>query len=306
MPISCIFSKIAPGTPPLKTAVVHPVDENTLRGAFEAAAANLITPILVGPEDRIKKAAAAAGIDITNFEIVPTEHSHAAAAKAVELVSLGQAEALMKGALHTAEFLGPIIAKENGLRTGARMSHVFIMEIPAYHKLLYITDAAVNNNPDLPIKKDIVQNAIDLFWKIEGREPKVALLAATETVEFKEVATLDAAALDKMSQRRQIQGGILDGPLAMDVAISRKDADVKGLVSPVAGDADIVVAPDLETGNAVFKLAMKIGNARLGGVVVGARVPIILTSRSAEADERLNSAAIALVASRSQTPRPKI
>lgn len=306
MSMSHIFNKIAPGTPPLITAVVHPIDENTLRGAFESAAANLIVPILVGPEDKIRKAAADANIDISAFEIVSTPHSHAAADMAVELVKQGRVEALMKGAIHTAEFLGPIIAKENGLRTGARMSHVFIMEDPGYHKPLYITDAAVNNNADLAAKKDIVQNAIDLFWKLEGHAPKVALLAATETVEFKEVATLDAAALAKMSDRRQIQGGIVDGPLAMDVAISKKAAAAKHLESPVAGDVDILMFPDLESGNIYFKSRVQMSHAPLGGVVVGARVPIILTSRAAEADERLNSAAIALAASRSQTHRPKM
>lgn len=300
-----IFNKISADTPPLKTAVVHPTDENTIRGAFEAAAAKLMTPILVGPEDKIKKAAADAGIDISDFEIVNTEHSHAAAEKAVELVREGKAEALMKGKLDTAEFLGPIVAKEGNLRTDRRMSHVFIMEDPGYHKPLYITDAAVNTDPDLMTKKDIIQNAVDLFWKLEGREPKVAILAATEHVEPRQQATLDAAALTVMSMRGQIQGAKVEGPFAMDNAISKKSAKLKGIFSDVAGDADILVFPDLEAGNIYFKSRVLMSNAPLGGVVVGARVPIILNSRSAEAEERKASAAIALAASRSTTARPK-
>lgn len=300
-----IYDKITPDTKPLKTAVVHPTDENTLRGAFEAAAAKLMTPILVGPEDKIKKAAADAKIDITGFEIVNTEHSHAAAEKAVELVNTGKAEAIMKGKLDTAEFLGPIVAKEGNLRTDKRMSHVFIMQDPGYHKPLYITDAAVNEAPDLMMKKDIIQNAVDLFWKIEGHEPKVAVLAASEHVEPRQQATLDAAALTVMSMRGQIQGAKVEGPFGMDNAISKKSANLKGIFSDVAGDADILVFPDLESGNIYFKSRVLMSNAPLGGVVVGARVPIILNSRSAEAEERKASAAIALVASRSQTQRPK-
>ncbi len=300
-----IYDKIAPDTQPIRTAVVHPTDENTLRGAFEAAAAKLITPILVGPEDKIKKAAKDANIDISHFEIVNTEHSHAAAEKAVELVKTGKAEALMKGKLDTAEFLGPIVSKEGGMRTDRRMSHVFIMQDPGYHKPLYITDAAVNEAPDLMTKKDIIQNAVDLFWKIEGREPKVAILAATEHVEPRQQATLDAAALTVMAMRGQIQGAKVEGPFAMDNAISKKSAALKGIFSDVAGDADILVFPDLESGNIYFKSRVLMSQAPLGGVVVGAKVPIILNSRSAEAEERKASAAIAFVAARSQTARPK-
>lgn len=300
-----IYDKIAPGTEPLKVAVVHPTDENSLRGAFEAAAAKLITPILVGPEDKIKKVAADAQIDITGMEIVNTEHSHAAAEKAVALVKEGKAEGLMKGKLDTAEFLGPIVAKEGNLRTDKRMSHVFIMQDPGYHKPLYITDAAVNEAPDLMAKKDIIQNAVDLFWRIEGREPKVAILAASEHVEPKQQATLDAAALTVMSMRGQIQGAKVEGPFGMDNAISKKSAKLKGIFSEVAGDPDILVFPDLESGNIYFKSRVLMSQAPLGGVVVGARVPIILNSRSAEPEERKASAAIALVAGRSTTPRPK-
>lgn len=300
-----IYDKITPETKPLKTAVVHPTDENSLRGAFEAAAAKLMTPILVGPEEKIKKAAKDANIDISGFEIVNTEHSHAAAEKAVELVNAGKAEALMKGKLDTAEFLAPIIAKEGNLRTDKRMSHVFVMEDPGYHKPLYITDAAVNVAPDLMAKKDIIQNAVDLFWKVEGREPKVAILAATEHVDPKQQATLDAAALTVMAMRGQIQGAKVEGPFAMDNAISKKSAGLKGIFSEVAGDADILVFPDLESGNIYFKSRVLMSDAPLGGVVLGAKVPIILNSRSAEAEERKASAAIALVNNRSTTARPK-
>jgi phosphate acetyltransferase len=301
-----IFDKIVPGTPPLKTAVVHPTDVNTIMGAFEAAAAGLITPILVGPEAKIRKAATDAGIDITAFEIVNTEHSHAAADMAVELVKLGKAEAIMKGKLDTEEFLKPIVAKEANLRTDRRMSHVFILQDPGYPKPLYITDAAFNVAPDLMTKKDIIQNAIDLFWKIEGHAPKVAILAATEKIEVNQQATLDAAALTLMAMRGQIQGGIVEGPFGFDNAISKASANLKGIFSEVAGDADILVVPNIEAGNILFKSRALMSGAALGGVVVGARVPIILNSRSAEAEERKTSAAIALAASRSDTPRPKV
>lgn len=299
-----IYDKITPTTAPLKVAVVHPVDENSLRGAFEAAAAKLIVPVLVGPEAKIRKAAADANIDISTFEIVPTEHSHAAAEKAVQLVKEGKAEALMKGKISTDEFLGPVVAKENGMRTDRRMSHVFIMQDPNYHKPLYITDAAMNIAPDLTAKKDIVQNAIDLFWSVEGREPKVAILAATEHVEEKQQATLDAAALTVMSMRGQLVGAKVEGPFAFDNAISKKSAKLKDIFSEVAGDADILVFPDMASGNIYFKSRAYLSNAPLGGIIVGARVPIILTSRSAEAEERKASAAIALVNARSKNPKP--
>ncbi|MDE1152414.1 MAG: bifunctional enoyl-CoA hydratase/phosphate acetyltransferase [Micavibrio sp.] len=299
-----IYDKITPEMEPLKVAVVHPVDENSLRGAFEAAAAKLIVPILVGPEQKIRKAAADANIDISGFEIVPTEHSHASAEAAVKLVKDGKAEALMKGKISTDEFLTPVVAKENGLRTDRRMSHVFIMQDPDYHKPLYITDAAMNIAPDLAAKKDIIQNAIDLFWTIEGREPKVAILAATEKVEEKQQATLDAAALTVMALRGQITGAKVEGPFAFDNAISKKSAKLKDIFSDVAGDADILVFPDMASGNIYFKSRTFLSSAPLGGIVVGARTPIILNSRSAEAEERKASAAIALVNARNPN-RPK-
>lgn len=293
-----ISSKITADMKPLIVAVVHPVDDNSLRGAFEAATAKLITPILVGPEDKIRAAAVAAGIDLGNIQIVSTEHSHAAAEMAVQLVKNGQAEGLMKGKLHTDEFLAPIVAKENNLRTATRMSHVFVMEDPGYHKPLYITDGAMNIAPDLKTKADIVQNAIDLFWKLEGRAPKVAILAATEEVEPSQPTTIDAAALTVMAMRGQIKGGQVDGPLALDNALSAESARLKGIVSAVAGDADILVFPNIEAGNIYFKSRALLSKTPLGGVVVGARVPIMLTSRSAGPEERKASAGIALLAAR--------
>lgn len=299
-----IADKITSDMAPLRVAVVHPVDQNTLSGAFEAAAAKLIVPILVGPEDKIRTTAAELGISLEGIEIVSTEHSHAAAEAAVQLVKDGRAEGLMKGKLHTNEFLAPIVAKENNLRTEARMSHVFIMQDPGYHKALYVTDGAMNIAPDLKTKADIVQNAIDLFWKIEGREPKVAILAATEEVEPSQQTTLDAAALTVMAMRGQIKGGKVEGPFALDNAISKESAKLKGIVSDVAGDADILVFPNIEAGNIFFKSRALMSKVPLGGVVVGARVPVMLTSRSAGASERTASAGIALLAAR-RPGRPK-
>ena len=300
-----IHDKITPDMQPLKVAVVHPVDSNSIRGAFEAAAAKLITPILVGPEDKIRKAAADAGLDLTGVRIVSTEHSHAAAEKAAHLVRDGEAEALMKGKLHTDEFLAPIVAKESGLRTDKRMSHVFVMEHPGYHKPLYITDGAMNIAPDLKTKADIVQNAIDLFWKIEGREPKVAILAATEEVEPAQQTTLDAAALTVMAMRGQIKGGKVEGPFALDNAISKESAKIKGIVSDIAGDADILVFPNVEAGNIFFKALALLSDSPLGGIVMGARVPVMLTSRSAGPEERKASAGLAMLAARNPG-RPKV
>lgn len=299
-----IFDKLTDDMAPLRVAVVHPVDENSLRGAFEAAAAKLIVPVLVGPEDKIRAAAAAAGIDLTGTEIVATEHSHAAAEMAVRMVKEGKVEALMKGKLHTDEFLAPVVMKENGMRTDRRMSHVFIMQDPGYHKPLYITDAAMNIAPDLMTKRDIVQNAVDLFWKIEGRAPKVAILAATEEVDPKQPSTIDAAALTVMALRGQITGAKVEGPFAFDNAISKQSAQLKGIVSDIAGDADILVFPDIESGNIYFKSRVNLSQVPLGGIVAGARAPIILTSRSAGPQERKASAAIALLNAR-KPARPK-
>ena len=297
-----IYSKIKPTMKPLVTAVVHPTDVNSIMGAFESAAAGYIVPILVGPEAKIKQAAAEANIDITPYQIVDTPHSHAAAEKAVELVRTGKAEALMKGKVSTEEFSVPIVSKEGGLRTGRRMSHVFIMQDPNYHKPIYVTDAALNIEPDLAAKKDIIQNAIDLFNAIEGGKPKVAVIAASEKVEEKMVSTLHAAALAVMNVRGQITGGIVEGPFALDNAISKKSANLKGIFTAVAGDADILMFPDLVSGNSYFKSRSFMSHAPSGGVVLGARVPIILTSRSADAEERKASAALAMLYARSLKP----
>jgi phosphate acetyltransferase len=281
---------------PIPTAVVHPCEATALSGAIEAGQKRLIVPILVGPAAKIRETAAKAGIDLGKVEIVDVPHSHAAAAKAVELVRNGKAEVLMKGSLHTDELLGAVVARETGLRTGRRMSHVFVMDVPNYHKVLIITDAAINIAPTLEDKVDICQNAIDLSRLIGPECPKVAILAAVETVTSKMPATLDAAALCKMADRGQITGGLLDGPLAFDNAISKEAAEVKGIVSEVAGDPDILLVPDLEAGNMVAKLLTFLSKADSAGLVLGARVPIILTSRADSVRARIASCAVAMLA----------
>ena len=281
------------GIPPISCAIAHPCDESSLRGAIDAAAAGIIQPILVGPVAKIRAAAAAAGLDLADFELVDAPHSHGAAARAVELVRGGQAELLMKGSLHTDELMSEVVAKETGLRTGRRISHVFIMSVPTYPFPLFITDAAVNIVPDLTTKIDIVQNAIDLHRGLGLGEPRVAILSAVETVNPKMPTTLDAAALCKMADRGQITGGLLDGPLAFDNAISPEAAKVKGIVSPVAGRAQILVVPDLEAGNMLAKNLSFLANADAAGVVLGARVPIILTSRADSVRTKIASCAVA-------------
>ena len=278
---------------PIVTAVAHPCDQSALAGAIEAAAKGLITPILVGPAAKIEDAARKGGIDLGKTQVIDAAHSHAAAASAVELVRKGEAELLMKGSLHTDELLGAVVAKDTGLRTGRRLSHVFIMDVPTYHKVLLITDAAINIAPTLEDKVDICQNAIDLAISIGGITPKLAILAAVETVTSKMPATLDAAALCKMAERGQITGGILDGPLAFDNAISSEAAKIKGIRSAVAGDPDILLAPDLEAGNILAKQLTFLANADSAGVVLGARVPIILTSRADSVRSRIASCAVA-------------
>ena len=279
--------------PPAPTAVAHPCDESSLRGALDAAAQGLITPILVGPTGRIIATAKQAGLDIAGFEIVDTPHSHASAAKAVELVHAGKAALLMKGSLHTDELLAEVTNKETGLRTGRRVSHVFIMDVPTYPEPLFITDAAVNIFPDLEAKRDIIQNAIDLHVGLGLGTPRVAILSAVETVTTKIPSTLEAAALCKMADRGQITGGLLDGPLALDNAISPEAASIKGIVSPVAGRAQILVVPDLEAGNMLAKNPTFLSGADAAGIVLGARVPIILTSRADNVRTRLASCAVA-------------
>jgi phosphate acetyltransferase len=281
---------------PVVTAVAHPCEETALAGAMEASAKGLITPILVGPADRIRGVARQHAIDLGTTRIIDAAHSHAAAAKAVELVRKGEAELLMKGSLHTDELLGAVVARETGLRTGRRISHVFIMDVPTYHKVLVITDAAITIAPTLEDKVDICQNAIDLAIALGAATPKVAILAAVETVTSKMTATIDAAALCKMSDRGQITGALVDGPLAFDNAINKDAAAVKGIRSAVAGDPDILLAPDLEAGNILAKLLTFLANADSAGVVLGARVPIILTSRADSVRSRIASAAVAMLA----------
>lgn len=282
--------------PPLPTAVVHPVDPESLRGAVMAWRRNLITPVLVGPEARIRRAAAEAGASLKGCRIIATEHSHAAAAAAVALARQGRVECLMKGSLHTDELMEAVLASgSGGLRTGRRASHVFVLEVPAYPKLLLITDAAINIAPDLETKRDIVQNAIDFARALGITRPRVAILSAVETVTAKIPSTLDAAALCKMADRGQITGGVLDGPLAFDNAISEAARRAKHIASPVAGRPDILVVPDLESGNMLVKQLQYFGGAKGAGIVLGTRVPIVLTSRADTAESRLASCAIAVL-----------
>ena len=289
----------------LKTAVVHPVDEASLIGAIEAARENLMDPVLVGPEAKIRRAADAAKIDIAGYPIVTTEHSHAAAEKAVAMARAGEVEGLMKGALHTDELMRAVVAAETGLRTARRISHVFAIDAPTYPRALFITDAAVNIYPSLLDKRDIVQNAIELVLALGIATPRVAILSAVETVSPDIRSTVDAAALCKMADRGQIVGGILDGPLAFDNAVSLEAARTKGIVSPVAGQADILLVPDLEAGNMLAKQLVYLAEAEMAGIVLGARVPIMLTSRADNTIARLGSCAIALILARhreTQTP----
>ena len=277
---------------PVATAVAHPCEETALAGAVEAGQKGLITPILVGPTEKIREIAAKHGIDLGKIEIVDAAHSHASAAKAVELVRKGQAELLMKGSLHTDELLGAVVARETGLRTSRRISHVFIMDVPTYHKVLVVTDAAINIAPALEDKMDICQNAIDLVNALRPGIPKVAILAAVETVTSKMPATIDAAALCKMADRGQIKGALVDGPLAFDNAISKDAARVKGIRSEVAGDPDILLVPDLVSGNILAKQLTFMANADAAGIVLGARVPVVLTSRADSVRARLTSCAL--------------
>ena len=281
---------------PVPTAVAHPCEETALAGALDAAAKGLIAPILVGPEAKIREVAARSRLDLGSTRIVDSAHSHESAAKAVGLVRAGEAEVLMKGSLHTDELLGAVVARETGLRTGRRISHVFIMDVPTYHKVLVVTDAAINIAPALEDKVDICQNAIDLAISLGVERPKLAILAAVETVTSKMQATLDAAALCKMAERGQIKGGMLDGPLAFDNAISIEAAKVKGIKSEVAGDPDILLAPDLEAGNILAKLLSFLANADSAGLVLGARVPIVLTSRADSVRARIASCGVAALA----------
>jgi len=280
----------------IPAAVAHPCEASALSGAVEAARAGLIVPILVGPAEKIASVAESAKIDLSGFKIVDAEHSHASAAKAAELVRTGEAELLMKGSLHTDELMAAVVAREAGLRTGRRISHVFVMDVPTYHKVLVVTDGAINIAPTLEDKADICQNAIDLARSLGLEKPKVAILAAVETVTSKMPATIEAAALCKMADRGQITGAIVDGPLAFDNAISKEAAAIKRIKSDVAGDPDILVAPDLEAGNMLAKQLTFLANADSAGLVLGAKVPVILTSRADSVRSRIASSAVAMLA----------
>jgi phosphotransacetylase len=293
------------GLEPISTAVAYPCEETALAGAIDAAKAGLVTPVLVGPAKKIAEVAQAAGIAVGQARVVDVPTTHEAAAKAVELVRTGEAELLMKGSLHSDEILAAVIAKETGLRTGRRLSHVFIMDVPTYHKVLIVTDGAINIAPTLEDKADICQNAIDLARSFGIEQPKVAILAAVETVNSKMPATLDAAALCKMAERGQIKGGLLDGPLAFDNAISREAAKTKGIQSEVAGDPDILLAPDLEAGNMVAKQLSFLANADSAGLVLGAKVPVILTSRADSLRSRIASCAVAVLAAHARR-KPRV
>jgi phosphotransacetylase len=291
------------GLEPVPTAVAHPCEVSALTGAIEAAQLGLILPVLVGPSAKIASTAERAGIDIGKFKIIDAPHSHGAAHKAVELLREGKAELLMKGSLHTDELMGVVVAREGGLRTARRISHVFIMDVPTYHKVLIVTDGAINIAPTLEDKSDICQNAIDLAIALGVETPKVAIVAAVETVTSKMPATIDAAALCKMAERGQIKGGRLDGPLAFDNAISQQAARTKGILSAVAGDPDILLAPDLEAGNMLAKQLSFLAKADSAGLVLGARVPIILTSRADSVRSRIASCGVAMLVAHARRNR---
>jgi phosphate acetyltransferase/phosphate butyryltransferase len=293
------------GLEPIRTAVVHPVDGNSLVGAVDAAQAGLIVPVLVGPEARIRDAARAAGVDLAEYELIPTQHSHEAAARAVDLARAGKVEALMKGSLHTDELMHEVVAESTGLRTSRRISHVFVLDVPTYPRHLFLTDAAINVEPTLEDKRDIIQNAIDLARVLGVETPRVAILSAVETVTPKLRSTLEAAALCKMADRKQITGGIVDGPLAFDNAVSDEAARLKDIASPVAGRADILVVPDLESGNMLAKQLEYLAEAQGAGIVLGARVPIALTSRADKPLGRMASCAIALLVARKTRSIPR-
>jgi phosphate acetyltransferase len=284
----------AKAVPTVTTIVVHPCDESSLRGAADAAEAGIIKPILVGPKSKIASVAAKHNINISGYEIVDAEHSEEAAAKGVELIHAAKGEMLMKGSLHTDELMRSVTAKGTGLRTDRRISHVFVMDVPTYADTVFITDAAINIFPDLDGKRDIIQNAIDLFTQAGfGTLPRVAILSAVETVTSKIPSTIEAAALCKMADRGQITGGLLDGPLAFDNAVDTEAARIKGIKSEVAGRAQILVVPDLEAGNMLAKNLAYFAKADGAGVVLGARVPIVLTSRADTPRARMASCAVA-------------
>lgn len=292
------------GLEPIPTAVVHPCDEVSLEGAVRAAQARLIKPVLIGPEAKIRSVAASERIDISAFEIVGTDHSHGAAATAVALARAGKVAAIMKGSLHTDELMHEVCSSQTGLKTARRISHAFVMDVPTYAEPLIITDAAINIAPTLDDKRDICQNAIELAQILGCKAPKVAVLSAVETVTAKIASTLDAAALCKMADRGQITGGLVDGPLAFDNAVSEQAAREKHIVSPVAGKANILLVPDLEAGNMLAKQLTYMANADAAGIVLGARIPVILTSRADNVRTRLASAAVAVLLARARLQGP--
>lgn len=289
---------------PIRMAVAHPCSETALQGAIDAARANIIEPILVGPRERVHSLAQKLGLDISPYELIDTPHSHASAAEAVALCRSGRSEALMKGSLHTDEFMSAVLAKETGLRTAARVSHVFILDVPTYPRPLFITDAAINIYPTLEDKIHIVTNAVGLAHALGIELPKVAILSAVETINPKIPSTMEAASLCKMADRGQITGALIDGPLAFDNAISKEAAMIKGITSPVAGEADIFVVPDLEAGNMLAKQLTYLIDADAAGIVLGARVPIILTSRADSPKARLASCAVAAAAAVARRSMP--
>jgi len=280
--------------PPAPTIVVHPCDETSLRGAVDSASAGIIRPVLVGPSERIRDTAAKFGLDISGYEIIDAAHSDEAAAKGVELIHAAKGELLMKGSLHTDELMRAVTAKDGGLRTDRRISHVFVMDVPAYAETIFVTDAAINIFPGLDAKRDIIQNAIDLYLQAGfGKLPRVAILSAVETVTSKIPSTIEAAALCKMADRGQITGGLLDGPLAFDNAIDVEATRIKGITSEVAGRAQILIVPDLEAGNMLAKNLAYFAKADGAGIVLGARVPVVLTSRADSPRARMASCAVA-------------
>jgi phosphate acetyltransferase len=289
---------------PVRTAIVHPCDAASLGGAMEAFRTKLILPVLIGPPARIAAAAAEADEDLSGIPIVEVDHSHAAADAACRMARAGDVDAIMKGSLHTDELLAAAFDRETGLRTDRRMSHVFILDVPTYPRPLFVSDAAINIAPDLATKKDIVQNAIDCAHALGVPEPRVAILAAVETVHPGMIATTDAASLAKMADRGQIVGGLIDGPLAFDNAISREAADAKHIASAVAGVADVLIVPNIEAGNMLAKQLAYLANAQSAGIVMGARVPIILTSRADGRLSRLASCAAAVLLARHQRTKP--
>jgi len=296
--------KYTEGLTPVATAVAHPCDEFSLRSVADAVEIGVIDPILTGPKARIRAVAESAEIDISPFEVVDAPHSHAAAAAAVGLVHEGRAECLMKGSLHTDELMGAVVSRSHGLRTERRVSHCFVMDVPSYAETIIVSDAAINIAPTLAEKVDIVQNAIDLAHAMKFKEVRVAILSAMETVNPKVNSTIEAAALCKMADRKQITGGILDGPLALDNAISLEAAEIKKIDSPVAGRANVLIVPDLEAGNMMAKSLSFLANADAAGIVLGARVPIILTSRADSVLTRLASCAVAALVAQARREAP--